>query len=90
MDTHDEYRFRRIEDDIRELKRHEPAVIAAEVRRLNQDVADLRKHVDGKFEELEDKIAANTKTLVGFAVTVAVSAVGTVIAFILTQTGGVG
>jgi hypothetical protein len=66
------YRVQRAEQDIRNLESQKAAL---------RDLDALAKEV----ETLSEKVAANTRALVGFALTIAVAALG--VAFAVLQSG---
>lgn len=69
-----EWRLRRVEDDVRELEKGQPAVIAERTRQLELRVGALNSHVSKRIDDLEAGQNALQRAIVGAAVAFAGSA----------------
>jgi uncharacterized protein YicC (UPF0701 family) len=75
-----ESRLRRVEEDVRELQKGQPAVIAERVTRLSADVENLRRDVNEDFKELRDELASQRRILIGAFISIAT---GLILSYVL-------
>lgn len=70
------YRLAEIERRLATLEAGQPAVMAERMRQLGDNVREMRGHFDKRMESLEAEQESLKKTLIGAAVTFALSSVG--------------
>jgi hypothetical protein len=78
------WRVHRLEDDVKELKQGQPAVLAERVARLSLDIRDLRQDFDREIVAVRNEQSSQRKILISFLVSVALMAVLVVIAYLVT------
>lgn len=77
------YRVARLEADVRELQKGQPAVIAERVIRLSADVENLRRDMNTEISLLDDKVDGMRKVLMGFLLTFAFTGITIVISTVV-------
>lgn len=77
-------RLLRLEEDVRELQRGQPAVIAERVTRLSADIENLRRDMNEDIDGLRSELASQRKILIGFFVSFALLAIGIALSYLLT------
>lgn len=71
------YRVQRLEEDVRELKQGQPAVVADRVSRMEREMHSFR-------EEVANDIAALRRLIIGAAITLVLSSLGIALTVSLT------
>lgn len=77
------YRIARLEADVEELKRGQPAVMAERVSRLSVDVSALRQDVNSDMSEIRDEMKSIKRTQVAAFSGLGLVIAGAVISIIL-------
>jgi outer membrane murein-binding lipoprotein Lpp len=74
------WRVDRLERDVADLQKGQPAVIAERVTRLSADVENLRRDVNEDFTEIRTELASQRKILIGAFVSIAT---GLILSYVL-------
>lgn len=70
------YRLNELERRLAALEAGQPAVMAERIRNIGEGQAEMRKHFDQRMDAVESEQESLKKTLIGAAVTIALSAIG--------------